>query len=270
MREQSLSGQGSADVRRAGFGAPEKYVEYTPAPALGSYVECFWSRRAPTPGDPPSAGRVLPDGCIDIVLGFGNAVEPALVVGTMTRPLLVGPSERSSLVGVRFRPGKACALLPVPASELTDLRVPLADVWRNPDAALDQVSAAQGPAARVRAMERALLARLGSAPAVAPEVDAAVRMILGTGGNLSIASVGPALGVTRQHLTRRFTQLVGVSPKMFARVVRARRLMARLRQESEIHWSAVALEAGYYDQSHLISDFRALTGLTPSRWLAGR
>jgi AraC-like DNA-binding protein len=76
--------------------------------------------------------------------------------------------------------------------------------------------------------------------------------------------------VTRQHLARRFAQLVGVSPKVFARVVRLRTLMARVRAmdgTSPVNWSALALAAGYYDQAHLADEFRELAGLTPGQWM---
>jgi methylphosphotriester-DNA--protein-cysteine methyltransferase len=67
-----------------------------------------------------------------------------------------------------------------------------------------------------------------------------------------------------------FDHHVGISPKMLARVVRARAVLARVRARGsrEVDWTALALDAGYYDQSHLISDFGELTGLTPTAWLA--
>jgi AraC-like DNA-binding protein len=78
--------------------------------------------------------------------------------------------------------------------------------------------------------------------------------------------------VTRQHLARRFSQLVGVSPKTFARVVRLGRVIERVRAMpagGAINWSALALDVGYYDQAHLVDEFRELTGVTPAAWLAG-
>ena len=89
---------------------------------------------------------------MDIVLGFGSGVEAAQIVGTMTRPLLVAPNEQATFVGVRFRPGKAYALLGIPAFELTDLRVPLADVWHDATATLDHLADAREISARVRTL----------------------------------------------------------------------------------------------------------------------
>jgi AraC-like DNA-binding protein len=101
-------------------------------------------------------------------------------------------------------------------------------------------------------------------------VDEAVRRIVATGGSLGLTRLGPSLGVSRQHLARRFAQLVGISPKVFARVVRLGRVVERVRAAApgeHIRWSMLALELGYYDQSHLIDEFREMTGVTPGAWM---
>src|SRR5262245_39697323 len=134
--------------------APASYREYAPSEKLRPFVECFWSR---DPGSGDAAGRsvhrVLPDGCIDVVLGFsGQADEPesAMAVGTMTRALVLeGGAWPECFVGVRFRPGKAAAFLTVPASELTDLRVPLDALWLDAGEVRDALSAGTGAVERV-------------------------------------------------------------------------------------------------------------------------
>jgi AraC-like DNA-binding protein len=264
--DQPTRANGSADPT-----TPDGYHEYLPAPALLGYVECFWSS---TPGA-GSAGRmlrILPDGCVDIVLEFGPAREVASVVGTMTRPLVTAANEHSRFVGVRFRPGVAHAVFGVPAAQLTDLRPPLADLWHDAEAAFDEARRAADVIHRVRAVERVLVRRLGPRPAPPVDIGAAVRMITRARGNLSIAALGPALGVTRQHLARCFARDVGVSPKMFARVTRMRAVVATVGRATHapVDWSRVALETGYCDQSHLVQDFKALTGLTPGDWAATR
>jgi AraC-like DNA-binding protein len=89
------------------------------------------------------------------------------------------------------------------------------------------------------------------------------------GGRIDISRLAAALGVTRQHLARRFAAHVGVTPKMFCRVVRLWQVL-RSPRSGRVNWAALAADLGYSDQSHLVSEFRSLTGLTPSRWVAGR
>jgi AraC-like DNA-binding protein len=119
-------------------------------------------------------------------------------------------------------------------------------------------------------LDRVLRARLDRGVlAEHRDVDEAVRRIVAAGGSLGITRLAPALGVTRQHLARRFADFVGLSPKTFARVVRLRRLIAEARAARDgtgPGWSALAVEVGYYDQAHLTDEFRELTGLTPAAW----
>lgn len=252
------------------------YTEHAPSSVLRPFVECFWTRE-PGPADVPGAAvvrRILPDGCIDIVLGFapatGGPPDSIQVVGTMTRPLVFAAGSDASFVGVRFRPARAPAFLRLPASELTDLRVPLDDVWSDEGAVRAAFATRSGPVARIAALEQVLLARLArGAAAEHRDVDEAVRRIIAAGGSLGITRLAPALGVTRQHLARRFADLVGVSPKVFARIVRMQRTIAIAREATDAdgpNWAALAAAGGYYDQAHLVDEFRELTGLTPTIW----
>lgn len=249
---------------------PAAYTEHAAPVSLREFVECFWTRGASA--NPSAPYRVLPDGSIDVVLGYstderGASPELALAVGTMTRALVLDGTDPTAWVGVRFWPGRALPFLGVPASELTDLRVDLGEVWSGWSALLESLRA-EDLGALLAAFQRVLEQRLRGSLPVDRTVDEAIRAILRSGGNFSIASLAPALGVTRQHLARRFATYVGVPPKMFARVVRVRRAIAKARVAGYVDWAALAYEAGYYDQSHLAGEIRELTGRAPSEWLA--
>jgi len=249
---------------------PEHYVEHPAPPSLREYVECFWTRGAAAPNARPQ--HVIPDGCIDLLLAYaaptgGQAPEASLAVGTMTRPLVIGANDTLAYVGVRFWPGRAMPFLGIPAAELTDLRVDIADVWPDRGASLENLHG-RSPSDVLVAFEELLVGRLSLARPLDLTVDAAVRAILRAGGNLSISSLAPALGVTRQHLARAFALHVGVPPKTFARVARVRRALARARVSVTVDWAALALDAGFYDQAHLSGEVRELTGRTPTEWLA--
>lgn len=225
------------------------YVETAPSPALRPWVDCFWTRTADA-----AAGevRVLPDGCADLV--FDLTGGEAMAVGTMTRPLVIDEVKPVSFVGVRFRPGRAAAFLRIPLAEITDARVDLGDLWRDlPDRVLSSAD-------RIRLLEGELLQRL--VPDRDARVDAAIEAI--ACGTARIDAIAREIGISRQHLARQFRHHVGVSPKTFARVMRFRRLVASLPPRTRIDWAVAAAEHGYYDQSHLIDEFRELSGETPS------
>ncbi len=222
------------------------YREHAPSPALREWVECFWTRRDDAPSG--EAHRVLPDGCADLV--FDLTAGDADVVGTMTRPLVIPPGNATEFVGVRFRPGRAAAFLRLPLAELTDARVPLTDIWKTWDGRVD-----------IASLETELLRRLD--PDRDRRVDAAVARIAAGGGTLRIGEIANEIGISRQHLSRQFLQHVGVTPKTFARVMRFRRLVDSLGIQTDVDWADAAAQHGYYDQAHLIAEFRELAGTTP-------
>ena len=223
------------------------YTEITPSAPLRPWVECFWTRSEEAQ---PGAHRILPDGCADFV--FDLAHGEAMAVGTMTRPLVIDGSAPASFLGVRFRPGCAAAFLRIPLAEITDARVSLGDLWRDVPERIDLAT-----------LENALLRRL--VPERDPRVDAAVARMTTT--NARIDDIARDIGISRQHLARQFQHHVGVSPKTFARVMRFRRLLASLPEREDIDWADVAVGHGYYDQAHLIDEFRELAGTTPATFL---
>lgn len=235
--------------------------DFWPPPALAPFVERFWFQDA----SEPAPHRILPDGCLDIIF----SPDSAIVVGTMTRPLLIPPGPRASMLGVRFRPGMATAFLQVPAVALTDDRAPLDAIWPDGAEVADYVGSVVGSEEAVVRLAKVLAQRLPRTAAVPSDLRAAVGEILISGGRVDVARLAASLGVSRQHLARRFAAHVGVSPKTLCRVVRLWEVL-RAVGPARSNWAALAAELGYYDQSHLVSEFRTLTGLTPARWATSR
>jgi AraC-like DNA-binding protein len=158
---------------------------------------------------------------------------------------------------VRFRPGCAAAFLRIPLAEITDTRVALGDLWKDWDDGLLENSSAL-----VSRLEQELLRRLD--PERDRRVAAAVAMICSNAAEVRIDDVAQRVGISRQHLARQFRYHVGVSPKMFARVMRFRALLSAIDLQENVDWCDAAVSHGYYDQSHLINEFRALAGIAPS------
>ncbi|MGZ7078940.1 MAG: AraC family transcriptional regulator [Thermoanaerobaculia bacterium] len=238
------------------------YREALPSPLFESWIECYWTRS----GAAPEVDRVLPDGCADVIFDLGRF--DAFAVGTMTRPLFVPAASRSELFGIRFRPGRASLGIHVPLSELTDRSVPLRDLRSMSTGLTDALADAKTFEARVAVTERFLRHALES---FAPDavVDHAIDVILRSHGSVPIDSIAASLSTSRQRLARRFDAAVGVSPKMFARVVRFRHVLREVVVPA-VDWSDIALSAGYFDQSHLIADFRQFTGTTPVPFFLSR
>jgi AraC-like DNA-binding protein len=113
-------------------------------------------------------------------------------------------------------------------------------------------------------LEAALIDRLKLKKDDDPYVEPLIGLILQRRGSVPIEALSGFAGITRQHVARKFDRYVGVSPKLFCRVVRFQDLMKTIRLAGEADWAATALDLGYYDQAHMISDFKEFSGTTPT------
>jgi transcriptional regulator GlxA family with amidase domain len=109
-----------------------------------------------------------------------------------------------------------------------------------------------------------LLSRTGSAGAPADAVEQALSTICLTHGQVRVEALASSLGVTSRHLERGFRRHVGLSPKALCRLARFHHVRSLLARASRPVWAHLACECGYYDQAHLIRDFRHFTGQTPT------
>ncbi len=245
------------------------YREILPHLALRPFVDRFWILTA-APGAEPR--RILPDGCIDVIIdvdpdseGFGQAVT----VGTMTRATLFHPRTRVCSAAVRFRPGGAAPFLRLPADALTDRVLAAGDAGARWIAL--GAEAAPDPSGAIAALEQRLLARLHATARPDRAVAHAIGRLFGAAPP-SIDELGRDIGWTRQHLARRFRAEVGVGPKQLARVARLQRAVDQLQRDGAAPPSlaGAAVDLGYFDQAHMARDFRELAGLAPRDVRAAR
>ncbi|MFD9870003.1 DUF6597 domain-containing transcriptional factor [Streptomyces niveus] len=215
-----------------------------------------WTRTAPERDDGPLY-PVLPDGCMDL-LWTGGRLSVAGPDTHAFAPKLTksGGGGFADVVGVRFAPGVAPALLGVPAHELRDQRVELADLWPGPEAReiAERVATATDPAA---VLETVALRRV----AVTGPPDPLLRAVVdGLDAGHSVASVADSVGLGPRGLHRRSLDAFGYGPKTLARVLRLQRALALVR--ASVPYAEAAVAAGCADQAHLARETRDLTGLT--------
>ncbi|MES2151549.1 MAG: AraC family transcriptional regulator [Pseudomonadota bacterium] len=244
------------------------YKEIPPCPALAPFVACLWTCRL----IPPVSHRVLPDNCIDILWQDGGA--GGSVAGMMSCAIEVATARPVRTIAVRFKPGAAAHFFSLPLHELADQHPPLDDVWgAGASPAFDEAlwSRPLSDDQALAKLQHMLLRRVASVarPGLA---EAALGAIERSHGALRIETLAKSLGVSRQHLASQFRIRVGLGAKQFARVCRFREASARIRATpaEQLDWSRLALDLGYYDQAHLIHEFRALSGSTPESFAAQR
>jgi AraC-like DNA-binding protein len=171
----------------------------------------------------------------------------------------------NALLGVAFSARGSFPWLGERMDGLSDHIIALADAVGDGALALrERLLNTASVEARFKIVERWLLSRLKPRTIVHPAVRWAVDRIAAAGGKLSIEDLATQTGFTRKHLGNLFQQQVGVSPKSLARIHRFRGALDILnRANGDVPWAALAEQCGFYDQSHLINEFRRFTGFSP-------
>lgn len=167
-------------------------------------------------------------------------------------------------VTVRLQLGANEAVLGVSATAIAGRIVPLEDLWGEADARRLRVrlSECRSSVDAARVLDSAIAERL--APARNPRARA--RLTAAAANRLTRASVNAVaddLGLSERHLRRVFREAVGMSPKSFAKLTRFHRALSAVRKDADASWASIAASAGYYDQAHLIAEFRSIAGVTP-------
>jgi AraC-like DNA-binding protein len=248
------------------------YRREKPSAAVGRYVEFYWILEDSSPAS--CVQRIVPDGRAGIILNFANPFESytngnwkaqpeAFFVGQITGPLLLRPCGAASMLGIQFRPQGATQLLRLPISELTDSAIAIEDLSRRLFRDLERVRDLSLPTQAAAAVDRVLQAFVEEAEDHDDAVVYAVREIERTRGLMSVEAVADRIGWSTRQLQRRFKDAVGISPKLFSRMQRFQDVFRAL-EGPDMDWVSAAVRCGYYDQAHLIRDFREFSGRTPT------
>ncbi len=253
-----------------------RYREFRVAPWLAKYVECFWVLESGAVRHAVAPERLLPDGCVELMLNFGDlfceythanggVLQPRrYVAGQMTRPVLVAPTGVVQLLGLRFVPGGTLPFFPTPPSEFTDRITPLADLAPALDRALsERPFDVRTMEERLPLIESILQRHIRAKTEKGASVQHAVTRLIKHSGQISVDELAADLGISGRQLERRFLSEVGLGPKLLSRILRFQQVF-RAVERADANWAEIAAACGYYDQAHLIRDFRQFAGQTPA------
>ena len=258
-----------------------QFLRHAPGPPLDEFVEYFWLC---TQGQSNRKERILPSGTVELVINLcqdevriHNPSQPhlykrlsgAVIAGTYSRVFVVDAMQQESMLGVHFRPGGAFPFLGAMTSEVLDRHVNLADLWGASALALrERLVELTTPRERFEVMEEILIERLARCPKRHLAVPATLD-VLGAGTGASVRDLAREVGLCHRRFIQVFTAQVGLTPKLFCRLLRFQRVRNLLEIRTP-DWAQLALTCGYFDQSHLINDFQEFSGSSPTEYLRQR
>ncbi len=161
-------------------------------------------------------------------------------------------------------------LLGLPLRHITDRIVDMADILgRDGERLAAQMAELPDWPERFTFLDHFILKRIAAASSVHPGVLQAWSRIASSAGRVSVAALAAEVEWSRKHLTARLHDEIGLPPATLSRLLRFRAVIARL-GSGPVRWSELALDCGYFDQAHLIRDFRRFTGMTPGEFMRRR
>ena len=245
-----------------------------PRPSLRPFLRTVWFQDAPATA--LAQERVLPTGTMHLVVRLDDAplvlfegaarrvVGGAVIGGARAEAYVRETGARVRSVGAQLVPGAGPAVLGVPADVLAGAHTALQDVWgRTAEEWREQLSVSDRP---LDVFEDLLESRVLGAGAVHPAVAASLQWLE---EDADVGDVVARTGYSHRRFIELFRRAVGLGPEAFRRVQRFQRALA-LSSRMDLPLSAVALDAGFYDQPHFTREFSRMAGLSPRAFRALR
>lgn len=255
------------------------FREHQPPSCLKPYVRYYWTLRFNALPVSQSSQRILAESfeftfnlasAIEIINcdGQRKSISTTGIMGPMRRPMKMRSTGPVSLFGICFRPGGGYPFFKYPAHELADQYPDVDDLWGSKgrqfiEYFLNDCSTSQS---RLEAVNAYLTQRLNCNRRDDGVAQKAIEIIESRRGCISIDQLACRLGLSRRHLTRKFKDRIGMSPKQLCRNTRFKQVYKLIETVSQPNWADVALACGYYDQSHLINEFKYFTGSSPEAY----
>lgn len=255
----------------------EWYRETPPPRPLADCVVSLWDMRIPIiPGI--TQVRIAPNACVDIVLyasepsrgeGLAKIVAPphrSYVVGSTLRAFVVRSVGWRHVIGASLAPEGVEPLLGIPAGVIGESVAMLHDIIGNAAGLIEERVLDGSAEGALRRLADVLWERRRAAPPPDATVGRAAALVREAAGRKRMDALTSDLDISARSLERKFLTHVGMSPKLFSRLVRFDRVIRDLARRGETPWTQFALAHGYSDQAHFINEFREFAGVTPEEF----
>jgi AraC-like DNA-binding protein len=253
---------------------------HIPPVPLSRFVRCFWYWEGAI--QTHAKERLMPTGEATIIFNlrdeairiydwknpersecFGSAV----LAGPRREPFVIDTEQQERVFGIQFRAGGIFPFLRMPCSEAENRDVALDCAWRSSAGEIrERLLEAESVDAMFAIMQDALLDELAGPLELHPAVVFATHRFCSNPHRTTVAAVLSEAGLSHRRFVELFHRQVGLTPKAFCRVQRFQRVLRHVHGSGDVEWSQLALNCGYYDQSHFIHDFQTFSGFTPTAY----
>ena len=255
-----------------------KYLEYKPTKSLAKYIQLIWISESEASDDHYPKEKILPDGIVEIIFHFKGTFfihdckgkkmkQPkGFAVSQMRNFIEIESNEASGFVSVRFYPWGAHHFFNYPIGNFIDSTIDIKKLWEDDYQLILKNIKTVSNDQKVTIIQEYLSDCLIKYKKNCNIIDDAIKLIRKTKGKHSIEQICNKSNLTYKQLERKFLVTIGTTPKIFSRTTRFLHLCHHLKKYEDKNMAQLTYELGYYDQAHIIKDFRAFTGLTPKEY----
>ena len=249
------------------------FQRISPPEELRNIIECYWVVENNDPS--PLEEKIIPDGFAELIFHYGDPYlirlkdqwevqSKNLYAGQISRFFYLKNSGVSRVLGVKLKPAAVTQLYNISADRFTDKVVGLSTISEIKNAPfLNELDNCKSADEKISILNQYFYT-LSSAYNYGP-ADRAVELILSARGIISVSELCAALYISERQLERIFRQYIGLSPKYYCRIIQFNYIFQCI-QNKDSTWMDIVHNAGYYDQSHFIRNFKAFTGEEPSSY----
>lgn len=255
----TTTGKARGLLRRPSPAGKFRHVRRSPSPELAPWIEHYWMVSWDLRGQPAYTAETLPHPNFQLILENGTATLCGVCTGKFTRSL----EGQSQVFGIKFTPGGFRPFLNAPASTLLNRGIPASRIFGD---AVSSLLDGSNEDERIASANAFFLARRPTPDENAALAGQLVRLIFDEPTLKTVDDLTRRAGMAKRSLQRVFSEYVGVNPKWVIRRYRLHELVERLNSGEQLDWPQVALDLGYFDQAHLINDFRSIVGYSPTQY----
>ena len=257
------------------------FRSHIPEFPLSHFIESLYYFEGFTPEH--SIDRFLPDGNVHIIIDLSEtpkyiydndtleerqACRNAWVSGIRTGYICIPSGLDAKNMIVNFRKGMSYPFFGMPVSELTNVVADAEQVFGRGilelRSELQETDSIEGKFALT---ERFLLNAAGRSPDDNPVIRHSLERLIHEPYGKSLKEISGDIGYSQKHFIQLFKDNVGVTPKTFLRIMRFQKAIEEIERIGNVSWIEIAVDCGYYDQSHFINDFKNFSGFTPEEYM---
>ncbi len=249
-------------------------TKISPHPCLEKTIDYYWIEKSGS-----SNVKILPDGTTSIIFNIGSPITFAdsvgdskklsdnLIIGTHKKYYVIKEKTDTHIVGIKFKQGGAYNFFKLPMMQFSNKIVNLTDILNGETEQLRGKLMGAGDDEAIRKiLDYYFLIKVDLLEGAYNVVDSAINEVKAEGAPVSIKNFCESENISNKHLISLFNKKVGLSPKLVHRINKFIKVIELLQKKRNVNWPEIAYECQYYDQAHLINEFKSFSGLSPKKY----